>query len=75
MLTITHLQDFHRELLKEPPQGKNAMPTMRLTSQMLKQKAVQFEGWKLRMGSLQQRMQNIINLVRKWRNCIPSTVC
>lgn len=62
MLTITHLQDFHRELLKEPPQGKNAMPTMRLTSQMLKQKAVQFEGWKLRMGSLQQRMQNIINL-------------
>ena len=38
---------------------------MRLTSQMLSQKTVQFEVWKLRMASLEQRMQNIINLVRK----------
>ena len=64
-LTICHLQEFHKELLKQPPQGQDAMPTMRLTSQMLKQKAVQFEVWKLRMTSLEQRMQNIINLVRK----------
>jgi hypothetical protein len=63
--TASHLQKFHQELLKQPPQGQDAMPTMRLTSQMLAQKAVQFEVWKLRMTSLQQRIQNIINLVRK----------
>ncbi|KAL8777237.1 MAG: hypothetical protein Q9213_007950 [Squamulea squamosa] len=63
LLTIGHLQDFHRDLLKRPPQGQAAIPTMRLTSQMLAQKAVQFEVWKLRMSSMQQRMQNIINLV------------
>ena len=63
VLTTSHLQKFHQELLKQPPQGQAAMPTMRLTSQMLAQKAVQFEVWKLRMTSLEQRMQNIINLV------------
>lgn len=65
MLTISHLLEFHQELLKQPPQGRNAKPTMRLTSQMLKQKAVQFEVWKLRMVSLEQRAQNVINLVRE----------
>ena len=64
-LTMGHLQEFHQELLKVPPQGQDAMPTMRLTSQMLAQKAVQFEVWKLRVTSLEQRMQNIINLVSK----------
>ena len=64
-LTMGHLQEFHQELLKELPQGQDAMPTMRLTSQMLAQKAVQFEVWKLRVTSLEQRMQNIINLVGK----------
>ena len=63
-LTVSHLQEFHQELMKQPPQGDDAIPTMRLTSQMLKQKAVQFEVWKLRMTSLEKRMQNIINLVR-----------
>ena len=62
-LTMTHLQAFHQDLVKQPPQGHNAMPTMRLTSQMLAQKAVQFEVWKLRMTSLEKRMQNIVNLV------------
>lgn len=62
-LTMGHLQKSHQELLMEPPQGPDAMPTMRLTSQMLAQKAVQFEVWKLRVTSLEQRMQNIINLV------------
>lgn len=61
-LTMAHLQNFHQALLKQPPQGQDAMPVMRLTSQMLAQKAVQFEVWKLRMASLEQRMQNIINL-------------
>ena len=36
---------------------------MKMTSQMLAQKGVQLEVWKLRMSSMQQRMQNIINLV------------
>lgn len=63
-MTMTHLEALHRELLKRPPQGQDAMPTLHMTSQMLAQKAVQFEVWKLRMTSLQQRMQNIINLVR-----------
>ena len=66
-LTMSHFQAFHQELLKQPPQGQGAMPTMRLNSQMLTQKAVQFEVWKLRMTSLEQRMQNIINLVRNRR--------
>ena len=64
-LTMGHLQTFHRELLQQSPQGQEVMPTMRLTSQMLSQKAVQFEVWKLRITSLEQRMQNIINLVNK----------
>ena len=62
-MTMGHLQKSHQELLKQPPQDQDAMPTMRLTSQMLAQKAVQFEVWKLRVTSMEQRMQNIINLV------------
>ena len=64
-LTLSHLGEFHQELRKQPPQGHGAIPTMRLTSQMLKHKAVQFEVWNLRMTSLEKRMQNIINLVRR----------
>ena len=63
LLTISHLREFHQELVARPPQGQRAMPTMCLTSQMLAQKAVQFEVWKLRITSLEQRMQNVINLV------------
>ena len=63
-LTVSHLQDFHQELLQQPPQGHDAIPATRRTNQMLKQKAVQFESWKLRIISLEKRMQNIINLVR-----------
>ncbi|KAL8855914.1 MAG: hypothetical protein Q9178_007480 [Gyalolechia marmorata] len=63
-LTTTHLQAFHQGLLEQPPQGPHATRVMRLTNQMLAQKTVQFEVWKLRMTSLEQRMQNIINLVR-----------
>lgn len=62
---MSHLQDFHKELSKQPPQGHHAIPTMRLTGQMLGQKAVQFEVWKLRMTSLEKRIQNVINLVNK----------
>ena len=66
-LTVTHLQDFHQGLLKQQPQGHDATPTTRLTNQMLKQKAVQFESSNLRVTSLEKRMQNIINLVRRNR--------
>ncbi|KAL6715238.1 hypothetical protein ACLMJK_007502 [Lecanora helva] len=62
MLTVSHLQSFHDELVKQPPQGHDAIPFTRLTHQMLKQKAVQFEVWELRMTSLEKRIQNIINL-------------
>lgn len=62
-MTVSHLKTFHGELLNHPPQGQDAMPAMQMTSQMLAQKSVQFEVWELRMTSLQQRMQNIINLV------------
>ena len=65
LLTSSHLLEFHQELLKQPPQGEDAIPTMRLTNQMLKQKAVQFEVWKLRIASLERRVQNVINLVRE----------
>ena len=70
-LTINHLQEFHRELLKQPPQGQAAIPTLKMTSQMLAQKGVQFEVWKLRMTSMQQRMQNIINLVEPMNSARP----
>ena len=63
-LIMSHLQSFHKDLLMNPPQGDEALPTMSLTSQMLAQKAVQYEVWKLRMASMEQRMLNIINLVR-----------
>lgn len=62
-LTMSHLQKFHQELVGAPPQGPDTVPFIRLTDQMLKQKAVQFEVWQLRMASLEKRMQNIINLV------------
>ena len=62
-LTMGHLREFHKELMQQPPQGQAAIPTMRLTGQMLAQKSVQFEVWKLRIHSLEQRMQNAINLV------------
>ncbi len=65
LLTTSHLQTFHDELLKQPPQGPDTLPIMQLASRMLAQKAVQFEVWKLRMTSLEQRIQNIINLVRE----------
>ena len=61
---MDHLQAFHRELSKQPPQGEAARSVMHLTDQMLAQKAIQFEVWKLRISSMQQRMQNIINLVK-----------
>ena len=63
-LTMAHFGKFHQELRQQPPQGEAARHTMRSTGQMLAQKAVQFEVWNLRMTSLQQRMQNVINLVR-----------
>lgn len=63
-LTMAHFGKFHQELQEQPPQGEAARPTMRSTGRMLAQKAVQFEVWNLRMTSLQQRMQNVINLVR-----------
>ena len=62
-LMLSHLQKFHDKLLARPPQGDDALPIMHLTDQMLAQKAVQFEVWKLRMASMEQRMRNIINLV------------
>lgn len=65
LLTTSHLREFHNELLKQPPQGPDTLPIMNLASQMLAQKAVQFEVWKLRMTSMEQRIQNIINLVRQ----------
>ena len=64
LLTAQRLCEHHKELLTEPPQGDSAKPLMRFVHQMLLQKVTQFEGWKLRMASLEQRMQNVINLVR-----------
>lgn len=60
--TLSHLETFHKGLRENPPQRHDALHTMQMTGQMLAQKSVQFEVWNLRMASLQQRMQNIINL-------------
>ena len=56
-------QEFHRELLKHPPQGQAALPVMTLADQVLSQKVIQMDAWKLRMQSLDRRVQNMINLV------------
>lgn len=67
--TVNRLQEFHKDLAKQPPQGQHASTTMFETSQMLSQKGMQFEVWKLRMNSLAQRMQNVINLVSGPETC------
>lgn len=46
---------------------------MQLIHQMLSQKVTQFEVSKLRMESMDKRMQNVINLVRLLLK-MPSTV-
>ena len=61
--TTSHLQEFHRKLLNDPPQGQDATAATKLADQMLSQKAVQVDVWKLRMESLEKRIQNVINLV------------
>ena len=61
--TAKRVTEEHQELLRDPPQGKGTIPTVKLNHQSLQQKTVQFEVWKLQMESLQQRMQNIVNLV------------
>lgn len=52
-------------LLSHPPQpGDDTRRTMQRVHQMLAQKVTQFECWKIRMESMQKRMENVINLVR-----------
>jgi len=63
LLMATHMLDSHKELLSEPPQGDSATRVTSLTHQILSQKVTQFEVWKVQMSSLDQRAQNIINLV------------
>ncbi|MCJ1455701.1 hypothetical protein MMC28_006057 [Mycoblastus sanguinarius] len=60
--TVQRLLDHHQDLIGEFPKEGPAVTTMKLVHQRLKQKSVQFEVWKLRVTSLQQRMQNVINL-------------
>lgn len=62
-LTMTHMKAFHQRILENPPQGAAAQSLTRLTHDTLNQTAVQVEVWKLRMNSLERRIQNIINLV------------
>lgn len=61
-LTMGHISNFHKQLVEQPPQGATALPFTRLTHQTLSQIAVSVEVWKLRVASLERRMQNIINL-------------
>ncbi len=62
-LMAKRLQDHHKELMEAPPQGNGSKATVRFVHQMLAQKVAQFEGWKLRMESMEKRMANVINLV------------
>ena len=64
LLMAQRLHEHHKELLTGPPQGDNAKPTMQIVHQMLSQKVTQFEVWKVRMESMDKRMENVINLVR-----------
>ena len=61
--TAKRICEHHQEILKSPPQGEASRATSKRVQQMLLQKAVQFEVWKFRVASLDQRMQNVINLV------------
>lgn len=55
-------------LLSHPPQaGDDSKRTMQRVHQMLAQKVTQFECSKIRMESMQKRMENVINLVCKIR--------
>ncbi|MCJ1270366.1 hypothetical protein MMC22_010262 [Lobaria immixta] len=62
LLMAQRLHQHHKELLARPPQGDSSKSTMELVHQMLSQKVTQFEAWKLRMESMDKRMQNVINL-------------
>lgn len=73
LLMAQRLYQHHQELLAQPPQGNNSKSTMQLIHQMLSQKVTQFEVSKLRMESMDKRMQNVINLVRLLLKT-PSTV-
>lgn len=61
--TAKHLLEHHQELVNESSQDQAVKANMKLVHQMLRQKLVQFEVWRLRVTSLEQRMQNVINLV------------
>lgn len=53
-------------LLAHPPQpGDDVKMATQRVHQMLAQKVTQFECWKIRMESMQKRMENVINLVRR----------
>lgn len=76
-------------LFSHPPQpGDDTRRTMQRVHQMLAQKMTQFESWKIRMESMQKRMENVINLVcgfilsslsskrnKKKKTCLPSETC
>lgn len=64
LLMAQRLYQHHQELLAKPPQGDSSKAAMQLVHQMLSQKVTQFEVWKLRMESMEKRMENVINLVR-----------
>lgn len=66
------LTQHGKVLLSHPPQaGDDSKRTMQRVDQMLAQKVTQFECSKIRMESMQKRMENVINLVCTIRGVFP----
>lgn len=61
-----HILTHHDKVLLAHPRqsGDDAKMATQRVHQMLAQKVTQFECWKIRMDSMQKRMENVINLVR-----------
>lgn len=58
------LNHHDKVLLAHPHQSGDVKMATQRVHQMLAQKVTQFECWKIRMNSMQKRMENVINLVR-----------
>lgn len=66
---LTH---HDKVLLAHPRQpGDDVKRATQRVHQMLAQKVTQFECWKIRMKSMQKRMDNVINLVREFYSLSP----
>lgn len=70
--TADHIYEQHRELIAQP-QGAHTSKVMRNVQRLLRHKLSLLEGSRLRVQSMENRVQNTINLVRFGSTVIANT--